>query len=88
MKPTQEQVTGAWAEAIAKKGLCIGIVDDVHFRVAITMMSSSSKVSLYCQYRRTCLASYHNLPHKTCMSTKGFRALEYCRQKVDSQGPS
>jgi len=36
-KPTNEQVTETWAKALVAKGLAIDLVDDPHFRAAITI---------------------------------------------------
>lgn len=41
MRPKNEEVTEAWAKVLVAKGLAIDLVDDLHFRAAIRLLSLS-----------------------------------------------
>ena len=69
-KPTNELVTETWAKALVAKGLAIDLVDDPHFRAAITITARAGMQYVDGQ-KGTCM-----LPHRTCMSKNVLPALD------------
>ena len=76
MKRLPDQVNEQWMRAIVKKGLCIDLVDDGEFRVAVLITARSG----------LCYADAHKgdtmLPHRKVMTTKVLPALD---AKLDSK---
>jgi len=69
-KPTNEQVNEAWAKSFVAKGLAIDLVDDPHFRAAITITARAGMQYVDGQ-KGTCM-----LPHRTSMSKDVLPALD------------